>query len=29
MIKVLAVAGVTYQLVKLVGGMDKEETTEG
>jgi hypothetical protein len=29
MIKVIAIAAVTYQVVKLAGGMDQEEAVKG
>ena len=29
MIKVLVIAGITYQVVKFLGGNEKQETTEG
>ena len=29
MMKVLVIAAVTYQVVKLVGGMDKDEAVTG
>lgn len=29
MIKVLAIAAVTYQIVKFAGGLDKEEAVKG
>jgi len=29
MVKILIIAGITYQAVKFVGGMDKKEAGEG
>lgn len=29
MIKILIIAGITYQIVKFVGGMDEEEVEGG